>query len=185
MSSPKNLEKCLNKFENDKTVGMIANYALFSCLKRNKGNDTEKWIFNEAERFLKTMELKPQPQDHFIHVSGTMFIARCNIFNKLKTLKLSMDNFKAVERNNIQDLPHVLEVLLGWITTSQKNNSSQYYRITDPFSSEKLKYLLLIRYFIPFKFIRKIIRFIYRSESSSDGKIKIIKIFKIPLIKVH
>ena len=51
-------------------------------------------------------------------------------------VELSIDNFKAVDRNEIKDLPHILEVLLGWMTTSQTNNRGQHYRIIDPFSSK-------------------------------------------------
>ncbi len=184
ISSRTDLKKCFQCLENDDNAGLIANYAMFSRLCCNKGNETENWIFNEAEKLLKKMGLQPYPQDNCVHVSGTMFIMRCKLLNPLKKLNLSINSFKAVERENIKDLPHVLEVLLGWMTTSQTNNQGQHYRIVDPFSSRIFKVIALIRYLLPYRFVRKIIRFVYRVEVDPEGKFKIIKIFKIPVLKL-
>ncbi len=158
LQSKKLFEKCLHAFESDKTLGMAADYRLI--VKNDQKNHD---AIQKAQAVLSDLALQTTDLSY---VMGTMFIARANLFSKIKEMDLTADYFKLSQHNSTDILPYAFERLFGFLITAQN------FQIRD----------VLKPYFwqIFGKIIARLKNFVWRKKVTSSGKI-IFKFCKIPV----
>lgn len=119
---PKNFIKCLNSFKTDKKLGMVSSYPVIfkDFEKYGEGNPTCK----QTRALLNKLNYKTKVS----YVSGTMFMARAKLFNIIKDLKFKESDFGKFESGVSNQLPHVMEQLLGSCVLGQS------YEIRDVFT---------------------------------------------------
>lgn len=184
ISSKKHFEKTIDAFNNEKKLGMVNSHKLFDVSNSYESIPHRLYCFNSAKNELNKMGVSAVPFDEVLYVAGTMFICRASILKPFLKMNYSVDDFVKADRNNENDLAHIIERVFGWLV------SSQNYYIGDPYSDKKLSFKDYYRYKMFYldrnsflgrtlRYFRKIRRFIFRIDVIEG--IKIIKIFKIPV----
>lgn len=185
ISSKANFDKCVETLDNDPSVGMINSMMLLDGTRLNqKFRDLHlKYCIEKAKSLLESIKINPLPNDKVNYIGGTMFMCRASIMKPLLKLNLCADDFAAVQRENENELAHVLERVFGWLVTSQG------YRFSDPYTTkEDIKKQLPERIICRIKtfplrhrIFSKIMRFIIRYDKNNGYRE--IKIFKIKIFK--
>lgn len=172
--------KTIEAFEKKPDLGMVNSYMLIDECYASEDLFHYKFCFDEVNRILKKLDFKFQNPIRYI--AGTMFICRANLLSPLKKLSYSDADFCNVDRNNENDLPHILERLFGAVVTAQG------YTIDDPFTSLPSKVLNSAIGFLIWlnmhRLVRKTSRFLFRVDFDKTNNKKIIKIFKIKVFTV-
>jgi lipopolysaccharide biosynthesis protein len=156
--------KCLEAFTADPKLGMCAHHCI---IRKEKWTKDDLFAFEESGKLLAEMglEIKLPP----VYVSGTMFMARANLFLPLQKKALSVSFFEKPDRLVVTSKAHVLERLFGLLV------SAQGYEIRDGFHSvEEIKKLEMNAS------LRKIREFFYAVRETRSGK-RIVKVFNIPV----
>lgn len=156
ISSKRNFNTILNVFSHNNKVGMVANHKLIS----------NKNILNCMEKCFELSQKMNLPLTKFEYVCGTMFMVRADLFNVLKKLNISINDFEIPRSHRDGQLPHVFERMFGFIVLAQG------YNISDAFTPKYIQFFERIFFrFFNFLFLYKI---------TSNGK-SLIKICKIPV----
>ncbi|SFK44613.1 rhamnan synthesis F family protein [Succinivibrio dextrinosolvens] len=186
ISSKSHFEKAIASFRKRPNLGMINSFKLFDTSNEFEDVYHRLFCFNEAKKEIERIGLEPTPSREVTYIAGTMFICRACLFKVLKKMNYCATDFIKANRNNENDLAHIMERVFGWLVTSQN------YYIDDPYSFKKFSLRDYYRYEMFyyndksvlgrfFRYCRKIRRFIFRIDVFDEKKI--IKIFKIPVYK--
>ena len=178
--SRNNFNKSIRAFENDPNLGMVNSYILIDKCFSDEEQFHFKYCFDKVNLILEKLGFNSQ--DPIRYIAGTMFICRADLFCPLKNLDYTESDFNNVDRNNENDLPHVLERLFGAVITAQG------FKIEDPYTSFLSKiFLFFISSFIwitTHRYIRKISRFLFRIDHDKSNCKKIVKVFKIKILEL-
>ena len=161
-----NMEKILISFEQNKNLGMVADYrVILKNFKRNKE------ITTVTKEMLKLQNLPLK----ITYPAGTMFVARAKIFNLLKQQNLTESDFhEYLSTSNLTGtfiFPRVMEQFIG----NCANASG--LTLEDVFTPKPIIFIGRVKSF--FKYIvRKTLRLFFRVDGCT------IKIFKIPILKI-
>jgi len=162
-----NMEKILISFEQNKGLGMVADYrVILRNFKRHRK------ITTATRNLLKAQKLPCK----ITYPAGTMFIARASVFDLLKRLNLTESDFHEYSSGSkpmgIFIFPRVMEQFIG----NCANASG--LALKDVFTPKRKIFIEKVGCF--FKVIlRKTLRFFFRIEGDT------VKILKIPMFKVH
>lgn len=186
ISSKENFDKCVKCLDEDNSVGMINHKMLLDGTKlKQKFRDKHlKYCVEEAKSLLKKIEVNIIPADRVNYIGGTMFICRASIMKPLLKLNLNSDDFVAVQRDNENELAHVMERVFGWLVTSSGFTFADPYTTRDEMISqipESIKCRILT-FPVRHRIFSKVQRFIFRCDKI-DGY-REIKLFKIKLFKI-
>jgi len=162
-----NMEKILINFERDKKLGMVADYRVIL-----KNFNKHKGITTLTKNLLKEQRLPLK----ITYPAGTMFIARAGIFNLLKKLNLTENDFHEYSSNSLFTgvfiFPKVMEQFIG----NCANASG--LTLKDAFTPTPIIFIGKAGCFFRGIF-RKTLKFFFRIDGGS------VKIFKIPILKLH
>lgn len=153
----KYFSKCLAKFKNNSSLGMISDFRLIV----NK----EAFDFDALQKAKQLCKINDNI--NIKYVAGTMFICRSLCLKPLQTLNLQLSDFPRPDKEHSSQLAHVIERYIG---------ISIYYQdfiIKDVYTNLIYK-ILYIKQFHKFK------HFVFQFKITKSGK-KIIKICKIPI----
>lgn len=186
ISSKENLDKCVKTLDENESVGMINSKMLLDKTKfKQRFRDPHlKYCINEAKRLLDSIDVDVKPASYVEYIGGTMFIARADIFKPLLKLGLKAEDFRTVERDNENELAHVIERVMGWLVTSNG------YTFDDPYTTKEFLKSLRWESFvcriqtipIRHRLLNKTIRFLFRCDKVEDYRE--IRVFKIKLFKI-
>ncbi len=184
MASKKAFESCMKAFEADDRLGMISNYRLFDTTSIDSHDPHQKLCFDRARMLIEKCGLTPEPSDKITYIAGTMFMVKAELFKPLLKLKLIASDFSKADRTNENDFAHALERVLGWCVLSQQQ------KIGCPFTDirdylKNLPHSLWCRFItipVRYRFLHKIIRFVYRKDTKGD--FVIYRVFKVTVRKV-
>ena len=173
--------KALNEVNLDNYSKMLLDKTKF---KQRFRDPHLKYCINEAKRLLDSIDVDVKPDSYVEYIGGTMFIARADIFKPLLKLGLKAEDFRTVERDNENELAHVIERVMGWLVTSNG------YTFDDPYTTKEFLKSLRWESFvcriqtipIRHRLLNKTIRFLFRCDKV--GEYREIKIFKIKLFKI-
>lgn len=158
ISSKRNFNTILNVFSHNNKVGMVSNHKV---IKKDK-----KISICVKEKCIELSQKMNLPLTKFEYVCGTMFMVRADLFNVLKKLNISINDFEIPRSHRDGQLAHVFERMFGFIVLAQG------YNISDAFTPKYIQFFERIFFrFFNFLFLYKI---------TSNGKL-LIKICKIPV----
>lgn len=186
ISSKNNFEKSIASFNERPELGMVNSFKLFDTSNEFETVSHRLFCFNEAKKEIARIGFEANPPKEVTYIAGTMFICRACLLSALKRMNYCADDFIKANRDNENDLAHIMERVFGWIVTSQN------YCIDDPYSIKKLSFRDYYRYKMFYmddktllgrslRYCRKTRRFFFRVEVHDN--VKKIKIFKIPIYK--
>lgn len=161
----KHLPKCLEAFEQDKTLGMVANYHVMVSSKIDCYRPIEDNIV--AQQVLDSYH-----KCNFEFVAGTMFMCRACLLQKIKSMGFDLNDFAEPTRGEQVSLAHDLERFFSLTILKQG------YKIKDCFSPISRRWGDNI--LICLKWIN---RFIYHKKITKKGKL-LVKICKIPVLSL-
>lgn len=179
ISKKRNLESVFCAFEKDASLGMVnSNKIIEETVLPSKDAHYSYCAENAIDIINK---LIPYNSNCIKFVAGSMFICRAKPLKLLKELDYDLKDFIKVDRDKVNDLPHILERVFGGLITVQG------YKIYDPFSSIWdnvffIPYSVLCR-LLSIRIVKKIIRFIFRIDGHYNED-KIIRIFKIKILRL-
>lgn len=163
-----NLEKCLQSLEEDSQLGMINCYrCIVPSFHKTEAKLLE--VQQGAELLLKRVNLALQVSRY---IKGTMFIARASLFQKIKEMGLTLNDFPPPDPEHSNNIAHHLEVALGSIVVAQG------YKVEDTFTPNVKLKAGAERCYINMR--RKIGKFFYQKKKTKSGR-TIIKVCKIPV----
>ncbi|MDD3155585.1 MAG: rhamnan synthesis F family protein [Victivallaceae bacterium] len=162
LSSGESFHRCLSAFEEDPKLGMTGNFRLILDAR-----DNDREAYAEASELLAKANLK---SDDFRFVAGTMFVARARLFEALKRMNFSAEDFAATRRSDTRSLAHLLERVIGGIICAQG------YEVRDAFTPEEERK----RAFPWVWYGHKLFRFFFQMRVTHSGH-RMIKVFKIPV----
>lgn len=163
-----NLEKCLQSFEEDSQLGMINCYrCIVPSFHKTEAKLLE--VQQGAEKLLKRVNLTLRVCRY---IKGTMFIARASLFQKIKEMGLTLNDFPPPDPEHSNNIAHHLEVALGSIVVAQG------YKVEDTFTPNAKLKAGAERCYINMR--RKIGKFFYQKKKTESGRV-IIKVCKIPV----
>lgn len=179
IKSKRNLELSFSAFEHDPLLGMVNSGKLIE--KNEISEDNAHYSFCARKAIELINKFCNYNSNSIEFIAGSMFMSRAFLLKPLQNLKLKANDFTVVNRSKENDFAHVMERVFGGLVLAQG------YKISDPFSS-LVDNILFYPYsqlcrFLTIRFIRKIIRFIFRIDGSY-GEDKIIRIFKINVLKL-
>ena len=103
---PDNFIKCLDSFINDEKLGMVSSYPVIF-------KDFEKYGEEILHVYIQEILNKLKYKNKISYISGTMFMARANLFNVVKKLGMQESDFGKFESGKSNQLPHVMEQFLA------------------------------------------------------------------------
>jgi lipopolysaccharide biosynthesis protein len=162
-----NMEKILINFEQNKKLGMVADYrVILRNFKRHRR------ITTITRDLLKAQKLSRK----ITYPAGTMFVARARVFDLLKRLNLTESDFHEYSSDSkpvgIFVFPRVMEQFIGNCANAGG------LALKDVFTPKLTVFIGKIGCFFKFMF-RKTRRFFFRTDNG------IIKILKIPIFKLR
>lgn len=160
---PENFQKCLQAFQEDASLGMVNHYSLIVPGFHAK-EKTLLAVQQGAEQLLARANIKLK---ECRYIKGTMFIARAELFQRIKDIGLTTNDFPAPDtHHNIDNPAHYMEIVLGC------NIVAQGFKIQDVFTpnaDKKVKFG---------QFWGRIRKKLYKNYISKKGR-HVIKIAKI------
>ena len=158
LKSKQTFERCLKAFDADKTLGMLADYHLI--VKNDVINQAPT---QKAQEMLTALGLTA---DHPAYVAGTMFMARADLFSKIKEMNITAEQFAKSEHGTADVLPFAFEVFFGYLIGAQGSYIKDV--LNSPLKQIVGKILSMLQ------------NFFWRKKVTSSGK-TIIKFCKIPV----
>ncbi|SKA62346.1 Rhamnan synthesis protein F [Succinivibrio dextrinosolvens DSM 3072] len=179
ISNKCNLKKTFLAFENDPLLGMVNNGKLIDV---NEISCKDEHFSFCAKKAIECVNRLIKYDSEFVEfVAGSMFICRAKLFKPLQSFNFQLKDFSSANRDEIDDLAHVLERVFGGII------SAQGYKISDPYSTltDNVLFFFYSQFcrFLSLRAVKKIIRFIFRVDGCYNED-KIIRIFKIKVFKI-
>lgn len=167
-SSPQNWQRTLKTFHDNPKTGMVADRV---CILSERFDPTPEML-SAAKDYL-TEHLK-MPFKKAVFVSGTMFMARSELFKALVE-KVSFDDFEPTKRQDFLTLGHIFERVFGYIVYSQNYEISDFAgRNWHVFPARLCPTPFLIR------LKNSVFRFVFQKKTDKKGN-TLIKVFKIPV----
>jgi lipopolysaccharide biosynthesis protein len=129
-STPENWSETMSLFENDTSVGMIADAHLIFKFKYDREHATKK----NAYRIIEDIGLSISKETF---VMGSMFMAKAKLFKVLQN-KFNLPDFDVPNRRDINTLAHAIERVFGLLVNSQGmqirdyNNKLEFFEKTRP-----------------------------------------------------
>lgn len=160
----KNFERCINAFENDQSLGMVADFRLIQTTERYDLKAAKK-----AENILYSLQI-PINVNKLHYVAGSMFMARTSIFAPLMTKEWKPADFDKHSQHHITSLAHCLERAIGYIV------GGQHYEIRDTFTAHVMLKKVASRFC-------SIIRRLFFYVKDTNDNIRIVKILGITVHK--
>lgn len=163
-----NLEKCLQSFEEDSQLGMINCYRVI-VPSFHKTETTLLKVQKGAEKLLEKVNLTLRVCRY---IKGTMFIARASLFQKIKEMRLELNDFPPPDPEHSINIAHHLEVALGSIVVAQG------YKVEDTFTPNVKLKAGTERCYLTIR--RKTRKLFFQKKKTKSGR-TIIKVCKIPV----
>ncbi len=151
--------KAFESFDRCPELGMVAHYECILSAEKDFKEEQEV-----VDGFLRERGI---PMTPYAFVAGTMFLARAKLFQRLKEMNFSLDDFPDASDARKMQLAHIMERFLGNIVYQQG------YVIQDtvtPFSRRLMRAVQVV--------LIACWRFLYTKKRTRSGKINV-KICKI------
>ena len=163
-----NLEKCLQSIAEDSQLGMINCYRVI-VPSFHKTETTLLKVQKGAEKLLEKVNLTLRVSRY---IKGTMFIARASLFQKIKEMRLELNDFPPPDPEHSINIAHHLEVALGSIVVAQG------YKVEDTFTPNVKLKAGTERCYLTIR--RKTRKLFFQKKKTKSGW-TIIKVCKIPV----
>ena len=158
LKSKQTFERCLKAFDTDKALGMVANYHLLV-----KNDNVNQAPTQKAQEMLTALELSVNNPSY---VAGTMFMARADLFSRIKKMNIKAEQFAKSEHGTADVLPFAFEVFFGYLIGAQGSYIKDV--LNSPLKQTAGKIFSVLQ------------NFLWRKKVTSSGK-TIIKFCKIPV----